>query len=82
VKYHTGAQEQLYIETMADRVANSTEGVTVWGRCNVHYIHKALVKLFWLAGDKIRVIQTETGGGFGGKEEYPRCWPVTRRCWR
>ncbi|HZB46663.1 MAG TPA: molybdopterin cofactor-binding domain-containing protein, partial [Pyrinomonadaceae bacterium] len=31
----------------------------------------ALVKLFDLPEDKIRVIQTETGGGFGGKEEYP-----------
>src|SRR5204862_3520135 len=26
---------------------------------------------FELSEDKIRVIQTETGGGFGGKEEYP-----------
>src|SRR5205814_7325480 len=28
-------------------------------------------KLFGLPEEKIRVIQTETGGGFGGKEEYP-----------
>jgi CO/xanthine dehydrogenase Mo-binding subunit len=27
--------------------------------------------LFGLPEEKIRVIQTETGGGFGGKEEYP-----------
>ena len=27
--------------------------------------------LFGLPPEKIRVIQTETGGGFGGKEEYP-----------
>jgi CO/xanthine dehydrogenase Mo-binding subunit len=36
-----------------------------------YYVHKALVKLFGLADNQIRVIQTETGGGFGGKEEYP-----------
>jgi CO/xanthine dehydrogenase Mo-binding subunit len=36
-----------------------------------YYVHKALIKLFNLPEDKIRVIQTETGGGFGGKEEYP-----------
>jgi CO/xanthine dehydrogenase Mo-binding subunit len=36
-----------------------------------YYIHKALIKLFALPDHKIRVIQTETGGGFGGKEEYP-----------
>src|SRR5204863_7972183 len=23
------------------------------------------------SGDRVRVVQTETGGGFGGKEEYP-----------
>ena len=36
-----------------------------------YYVHKALVKLFDLPEEKIRIIQTETGGGFGGKEEYP-----------
>jgi CO/xanthine dehydrogenase Mo-binding subunit len=36
-----------------------------------YYVHKALIKLFGLPEEKIRVIQTETGGGFGGKEEYP-----------
>jgi CO/xanthine dehydrogenase Mo-binding subunit len=36
-----------------------------------YYIHKALLKAFPLAPEKVRVIQMETGGGFGGKEEYP-----------
>jgi xanthine dehydrogenase molybdopterin-binding subunit B len=27
--------------------------------------------LLGLPADKVRVVQTETGGGFGGKEEYP-----------
>src|SRR4030081_46961 len=34
-------------------------------------VTKALIRLFNLPGDKVRVIQMETGGGFGGKEEYP-----------
>jgi CO/xanthine dehydrogenase Mo-binding subunit len=72
-EYETGAQEQLYIENNgAIAIANPTEGVTVWGSMQCpYYVHKALVKLFDLPEDKIRVIQTETGGGFGGKEEYP-----------
>ena len=46
--------------------------MTVWGSMQCpYYVHKALVKLFGLPEEKIRVIQTETGGGFGGKEEYP-----------
>jgi CO/xanthine dehydrogenase Mo-binding subunit len=72
-EYETGAQEQLYIENNgAIAVANAVEGVTVWGSMQCpYYVHKALIKLFALPEEKIRVIQTETGGGFGGKEEYP-----------
>ncbi len=71
--YETGAQEQLYIETNgAIAIANPTDGVTIWGSMQCpYYVHKALIKLFGLPEEKIRVIQTETGGGFGGKEEYP-----------
>ena len=72
-EYETGAQEQLYIEPqgMIAR-ANSAEGVTVWGSLQCpYYVHKALVRLFGLPKEKVRVVQTETGGGFGGKEEYP-----------
>ncbi len=72
-EYETGAQEQLYIENNgAIAIANAVDGVTVWGSMQCpYYVHKALVKLFDLPEDKIRIIQTETGGGFGGKEEYP-----------
>jgi CO/xanthine dehydrogenase Mo-binding subunit len=72
-EYRTGAQEQLYIETNGViAIANAEEGVTVWGSMQCpYYVHKALLKLFNLPEEKIRVIQTETGGGFGGKEEYP-----------
>jgi CO/xanthine dehydrogenase Mo-binding subunit len=71
--YETGAQEQLYIENNGViAVANKKDGVTVWGSMQCpYYVHKALTPLFGLPADKIRVIQTETGGGFGGKEEYP-----------
>src|SRR6266852_3847651 len=72
-EYETGAQEQLYIENNGViAIANEQEGVTVWGSMQCpYYVHKALIKLFALPEDRVRVIQTETGGGFGGKEEYP-----------
>jgi len=72
-EYETGAQEQLYIENNgAIAIANATDGVTVWGSMQCpYYVHKALVKLFGVPEERIRIIQTETGGGFGGKEEYP-----------
>ena len=72
-EYQTGAQEHLYIEPNGVlAVAAPQEGVTVWGSMQCpYYVHKALVRLFGLPDDKVRVIQCETGGGFGGKEDYP-----------
>jgi CO/xanthine dehydrogenase Mo-binding subunit len=72
-EYFTGAQEQLYIENNGIiAVFDPAAGVTVWGSLQCpFYVHKALVKLFGLPDDKVRVVQMETGGAFGGKEEYP-----------
>jgi CO/xanthine dehydrogenase Mo-binding subunit len=68
--YFTGAQEQLYIETNGVIAAFDAErGVTVWGSLQCpYYVHKALMALFDLPEEKVRVVQTETGGAFGGKE--------------
>ncbi len=71
--YRTGAQEHLYIEPQA-MIATAIQGeqVTVWGSMQCpYYVQKALAPLFGLDPERVRVVQTETGGGFGGKEEYP-----------
>ena len=72
-EYFTGAQEQLYIETQGVIATfDAEQGVAVWGSMQCpYYVLKALMPLFGLAENKIRVVQTETGGAFGGKEEYP-----------
>ena len=72
-EYETHAQEQLYIEPNGMlALADPSTGVTVWGSLQCpYYVHKALAALFALPAEKIRVVQMETGGGFGGKEEYP-----------
>jgi CO/xanthine dehydrogenase Mo-binding subunit len=72
-EYETGAQEQLYIEPNGMlAVADPKHGVTVWGSMQCpYYIHHALAGLFNLPEEAIRVVQMETGGGFGGKEEFP-----------
>jgi CO/xanthine dehydrogenase Mo-binding subunit len=72
-EYTTGAQEQLYIENNGMIASFDREyGITVWGSMQCpYYVHKALMKLLHLPEDKVRVVQTETGGAFGGKEEYP-----------
>ncbi len=72
-EYTTGAQEQLYIENNGVIASfDPASGITLWGSLQCpYYVHKALMKLFHLPEDKVRVVQTETGGAFGGKEEYP-----------
>jgi len=72
-EYSTGAQEQLYIENNGMIAAfDAAEGITVWGSLQCpYYIHKALMALCNLPAEKVRVVQMETGGAFGGKEEYP-----------
>ena len=72
-EYRTGAQEQLYIENNGVIAEYSeTEGVTVRGsmQCPFYLVH-ALTLVFNLPPEKCRVIQTETGGAFGGKEDFP-----------
>jgi len=72
-EYTTGAQEHLYIENngvIADFTSN--EGLTVWGSMQCpFYVHKSLLAVSGLPEDKVRIIQVETGGAFGGKEDYP-----------
>jgi len=72
-EYTTGAQEQLYIENNGMiAVFDAAHGITVWGSLQCpYYIHKALTALCNLPAEKVRVVQMETGGAFGGKEEYP-----------
>ncbi len=71
-EYRTGHQEQLYIECNGVIAVPENGGITVYGSLQCpYYVHKALVVLLGLPPERVRVVQTETGGGFGGKEEYP-----------
>lgn len=72
-EYTTGAQEQLYIENNGViAVFDDEKGLTLWGSLQCpYYVHKALMGVLGLPAVKVRVVQTETGGAFGGKEEYP-----------
>ncbi|MEO6059260.1 MAG: xanthine dehydrogenase family protein molybdopterin-binding subunit [Candidatus Limnocylindria bacterium] len=71
--YRVGHQEQLYIENQAMiAVPREDGGVTVHGSCQCpYYIHRALKRSLDLTDIQAVVVQAETGGGFGGKEEYP-----------
>jgi CO/xanthine dehydrogenase Mo-binding subunit len=71
-EYRAGHQEQLYIEPNGVVAVPEHGGVTLYGSLQCpYYVHRALTVLLGLPPEKVRVVQTETGGGFGGKEEYP-----------
>lgn len=71
-EYRVPHQEQAYIENNAMAAWWKDGAVTVIGSLQCpYYVHKAIKHLFKLGDEKVRVIQTTTGGGFGGKEEYP-----------
>ena len=71
--YTVRHQEQMYIEPNAVcAVPREDGGVVLHGSMQCpFYILRALQRLLALPEEKIAVIQAVTGGGFGGKEEYP-----------
>ncbi len=72
-EYRVPYQEQAYIENNGVAVWEEEDGtlVVIGSMQCPYYVHKAMKTLFPRPEDKIRIVQTTTGGGFGGKEEYP-----------
>jgi CO/xanthine dehydrogenase Mo-binding subunit len=70
--YRTGHQEHVYIEPNGVIAVPEEGGIAIYGSVQCpFYVIKALRCMLGSAHPNVRVIQTETGGGFGGKEEYP-----------
>ena len=72
-EYRMGPQEHVYIEPQAMIAVPEDDGsITVTGSLQCpYYVHAAMARALGLPADRVRVVQAETGGGFGGKEEYP-----------
>ena len=71
-EYRVPHQEQLYIEPQGMIAIPHDEAMTIMGSMQCpYYIHKAIKQLFNMSDEQVIVIQATTGGGFGGKEEYP-----------
>jgi len=71
--YRTGYQEQLYLEPQAMiAIPRADGGVDIHGSLQCpYYIHTAVTRALGLDRGRVVVIQEETGGAFGGKEDYP-----------
>ena len=72
-EYRTGYQEHAYIEPQGFVGLVENDGkVAVYGSMQCpYYVKKALLDGLGCDPDGVRVVQTTTGGAFGGKEEYP-----------
>jgi CO/xanthine dehydrogenase Mo-binding subunit len=69
--YRTGHQEHVYIETNGVVAVPENDGVAVYGSIQCPFYVDRALRVLLGPGRHVRVVQTETGGGFGGKEEYP-----------
>jgi CO/xanthine dehydrogenase Mo-binding subunit len=70
--YETGAQEHVYLETQGMLAYLDDDVLIIKGSMQCpYYVVKALKPALNRSEEEIRVIQTPTGGGFGGKEEFP-----------
>lgn len=71
--YYVRHQEQLYIEPNGIIATVEADGrIFIQGSMQCpYYIHRAIKEFFGLNDDQVVVIQTVTGGGFGGKEDFP-----------
>ncbi|MFN0245983.1 MAG: xanthine dehydrogenase family protein molybdopterin-binding subunit [Kofleriaceae bacterium] len=70
--YYTSPQEQMYIEPQAMMAEWADGRAYIVGSMQCpYYVHKAMKPLLGVEGDGVVITQSVTGGGFGGKEEYP-----------
>ncbi len=71
--YNTGHQVHCYLENQGMTAEPlPSGGILVKGSMQCpFYVHNALVKVLGIKYSDVRVIQAETGGGFGGKEDMP-----------
>ena len=70
--FHTGYQEQAYLEPQGAIGCYRDGKVTVYGSIQCPYYVKTAVEVATgLPPEKVQVIQTTIGGAFGGKEDYP-----------
>ncbi len=71
--YQTPYQEHAYIEPNGMIAApDGTGGVVVHGSMQCpFYVQKGVASALGLDLNRVRIVQTVTGGGFGGKEDAP-----------
>lgn len=72
-EYETPYQEHAYLETNGViAVPGFEDSMAVYGTMQCpFYVHDAVAQAVGIDRNKVRIVQTTTGGGFGGKEDFP-----------
>ena len=71
-EYRTGLQEHVYLEPQGIAAEYRDNTMFIYGSMQCpFYAEGALKDVLGWDSDRIRVIQSITGGAFGGKEEFP-----------
>nr|WP_263326278.1 xanthine dehydrogenase family protein [Neobacillus sp. Marseille-Q6967] len=71
-EYDTGYQEHVYLEPQGMLGIYKDDEIVVQGSMQcLYYIKNALLSALACGDEEVRVVQSPTGGGFGGKEEFP-----------
>ncbi len=71
-EYRVGYQEHAYLEPQGVIAVPEDGGMTVYGSLQCpFYVQNAVATVLGLPFSKVRIVQTVTGGGFGGKEDVP-----------
>ncbi len=70
--FSTGYQEHVYLEPQGMAAEFKGDTLFVYGSMQCpFYVKHALIETLAMPEDNVRVVQTVTGGAFGGKEEFP-----------
>ena len=72
-EYHVGGQDHAYLEPQGClAIPEGRERITIIASCQCpFYIQQGVARVLGLPLAAVRVEQAPTGGGFGGKEDYP-----------
>ncbi|MCK5077303.1 MAG: xanthine dehydrogenase family protein [Calditrichia bacterium] len=71
IEVETGYQEQLYIEPQGVIAIPEEDKITIKGSMQCPYYVKKSIEILFENKKHITVIQSTTGGAFGGKEDFP-----------
>lgn len=71
-EYYTGFQEHLYLETQGVLAYQKDGRLFITGSLQwPHYVRSAVSQVLGISEEDTVIMQTPTGGAFGGKEDFP-----------